>query len=234
MRKAYPTKVQRTLDEQDVLDSRGIAAAENSFRKEAPSAMPRGLLRLLERRNWVRNAVHDPHSVVARPAPQPAEIDGLDSAASKQRSHEENQMAASPSQRATDMPGHLRIPHKGVEHCVVTFKGARRPGKMLERAAGKFQDKAKVEDALVAPYGQASCSKIVSKAAAIAAGKPLAGSVKSSMPQWCGKRSGTSRQPLSPPVGEPSPVQIELSCAFDSEFGFTEGLYDIDSNTLYV
>jgi hypothetical protein len=117
---------------------------------------------------------------------------------------------------------------------MVTFKGARRPGQATHRATGKLQSKPKLAGAGVAPYGKTRSIGIGEQKGAVQPGKGGRGNASSIKAQMYGRRAPSDRTPLTEPSDAPSPVQIELTCAFDSEHGFTEGLYDIDSNTLYV
>ena len=224
------SQVKPAIDQGEVLDSRGTAAAEASLRRAAEVTAPRGLTAVADRSRWVRTAVHDPHCVIVSPAGEACSALESGRGGSEGLVEQPCRLAAAPRKGA----GRLG----GSGPCVVTFKGGRRPGKGADAQEVQVGSKRPHVSPLETPFGHRGLNGLgASRPRPLPPVPQLASQLvggEATGEQQRAKRAGSTRQPLMAEVAAPALIQVELTSAFDSEHGFTEGLYDIDSNTLYV
>ena len=186
-----------------------------------PPAMPQGLAALLERENWVRHAAHDPHGVIDV-------RQGLESynASTVSNAHKCGEL---------DVAASKKVP------LVVTFCGTRgvaKPGALHAVAAA-------------AAAGAAKAAQATAKAEqgfgpppdTFKSGQPTAAPGRRDKDKRTGGDGGETgwhsrlqpaREPIMPPLKRKPKMQMDVQSRFDSQHGFADGLYDDESNTLFL
>lgn len=175
--------------------------------RQAAPQQPAGLAHILDRETWLRSEVHDPLGVLR------------------------GQVQAGVASRGAGMLGAGPV------------SGCRPPGGTVV-AFKRVQPAAAVG---AAPAKLGSSGRRVAKCCACAVPReradrrapppppplpPKPACLR--QPRSCRRRGGAERPPVLPAARPPPEVQVDVASRFDSALGFLDGLYDAESNVLYV
>ena len=217
---------------------------------KAPT-MPEGLARILERDNWVRDAPHDPlHALepqVSTAAERAAGVLDRDALARARTGPDKCAGGAPEREDVGHFLERLRPPLSAAAPQVVTFPSAR---SAQHRAAAdsagacalhqrrccacgvtsKRVDHDSDAATRTAPQQPAPEHEIVAGFAAASNTRPGEGASA-----HAGRRGRPPREPITPPAcSAPPKVTVEVNSRFDSQLGFVDGLYDAETDTLFL
>jgi hypothetical protein len=244
------SNVRSHIDGTDIVNAFDIGAVEASLKRPLQPSLPQGMQDILDRNNWVRDRVHDPHWLLRTAAGdggiQIAEppADKVGAILRRALPSLKSCLQGLPGQHTSlpPPPGKLgapAVPSSAPAPCVVTFRNVRSVHRSKVRMdLPKFGDKAKMASPLEAQYGCKGRNGLGVNFPPPLPPLPVPAERECGVDGDGGgarpRQTGVwKRVPVLPSLELPR-VQLQNTSRFDSEHGFVDGLFDTESNTLLL